>query len=145
MVFVKVEKLRDDIELPKYTRDGDAGMDVRAAEEVILQPGETKIIPTGLRLAIPNGYEIQIRPRSGLSLKTGLRLPNSPGTIDSNYRGELGIIVQNTDEDIEHTIEKGDRIAQMVLNKLPKMLLQVVDNLDDTNRGDGGFGSSGIK
>ncbi len=164
MVEIYVEVCREDAILPRYANPGDAGMDVYAAEEVIITPGETVVIPTGLKLAIPEGYEIQVRPRSGLSLKTPLRIPNSPGTIDSGYRDELGIIMNNNSDfsswdkeqepySLEHKgnksgayiIRKGDRIAQIVLQVVPKMLLTRVETVKDigTNRG-GGFGSTGV-
>ena len=164
MVEIYVEVCREDATLPRYANPGDAGMDVYAAEEVIIAPGETVVIPTGLKLAIPEGYEIQVRPRSGLSLKTPLRIPNSPGTIDSGYRDELGIIMNNNsdfsswDKEQEpysleqkgnksgaYIIRKGDRIAQIVLQVVPKMLLTRVETVKDigTNRG-GGFGSTGM-
>ena len=160
---VYVERCRPNMELPTYANEGDAGMDIRAAEETVLMPGETKIIPTGLKMAIPEGYEIQIRPRSGLSAKTNLRIANSPGTIDSGYRDELGVIVtnisDNTDDETKYTIDEkykngiyvirqGDRIAQIVLNKYEKIefeeLEQGMIRTLGRNRG-GGFGSSGVK
>jgi dUTP pyrophosphatase len=164
-VEVFVEICREGAVLPQYARPGDAGMDVYAAEEVIIRPGETAVVPTGLKLAIPEGYEVQVRPRSGISLKTPLRIPNSPGTIDSGYRDELGIIVSNTsscggenyDSGIltleckgnimgTYKIKKGDRVAQIVLQKVPRMGLSVVDSVKNIgeNRG-GGFGSTGTK
>jgi len=164
MVEVFVEVCREDAILPRYANPGDAGMDVYAAEEVIVAPGETVVVPTGLKLAIPEGYEIQVRPRSGLSLKTPIRIPNSPGTIDSGYRDELGIIVNNnSDKSLceegkppytldekgnkngTYIIRKGDRIAQIVLQVVPKMVLTRVSSVKDigTNRG-GGFGSTGV-
>jgi dUTP pyrophosphatase len=161
-VEVMVEVCRKEVTLPFYANPGDAGMDVCAAEEVILRPGETKIVPTGLKLAIPVGYEVQVRPRSGLSLKTPLRISNSPGTIDSGYRDELGIIMTNSSENCisekalqettskgnikgSYIIKKGDRIAQLVLQRVPRMKLKLVDSVNDIgeNRG-GGFGSTGI-
>jgi len=164
-VEVFVEICRESAVLPQYARPGDAGMDVYAAEEVIIRPGETKVVPTGLKLAIPEGYEIQVRPRSGISLNTPLRIPNSPGTIDSGYRDELGIIVANTSScgneesggeiltlDSKgnmmgtYMIRKGDRVAQIVLQRVPRMRLTVVDSVKDIgeDRG-GGFGSTGTK
>lgn len=163
---VYVEVCREDVKIPTYENFGDAGMDLRAAEETIIKPGETKLVPTGLKVAIPNGYEIQIRPRSGISLKTPLRIVNTPSTIDSGYKGEICVIVQNTSKnndlfkDLVYTInetenkngtyviKKNDRIAQMVLCKYEKinfvrvekdMILKI-----GTNR-NGGFGSTGVK
>lgn len=142
-----VEIIRDDIKLPTYAHEGDAGMDIRAAIDVIIEPNTTVVVPTGLKVAIPEGYELQIRPRSGLSLKTSLRLPNAPGTVDSGYRDELGIIVHNISLTESFEIKKGDRIAQLVLNKYEQInVVQVEkDGLNNigTNR-HGGFGSSGI-
>ncbi len=130
---------------PEYAQDGDAGMDIRASEPVCVYPGETKIIKTGLYVAIPKGYEIQVRPRSGMSARTNIRVSNSPGTIDSNYRGEIGVIVDNIGND-EYYINVGDRIAQLVLNKVPSIRWYPVENVEalgETNRGAGGFGSTG--
>jgi dUTP pyrophosphatase len=163
-IEVLIEICRDDAVLPAYAKQGDAGMDVCCADDVVLKPGETVIIPTGLKLAIPEGYEIQVRPRSGISYKTPLRLSNSPGTIDSGYRDELGILMTNTSEiylsrqeDIftidskgnangTYKIKKGDRVAQIVLQKVPRMVFKVVDSVNNvgTNRG-GGFGSTGVR
>lgn len=161
---MKIEICREGAVLPAYARPGDAGMDVCAAEDVIIKPGETVIVPTGLKLAIPDGYEIQVRPRSGVSFKTPLRISNSPGTIDSGYRDELGIIMTNSSEtqgfceneilpfDTKgnkkgiYRISRGDRVAQMVLQEIPRMKLVVVESVKEigTDRG-GGFGSTGIK
>jgi len=160
-IEVAVEICREGVTLPRYRNEWDAGMDVCAAEDVIIHPNETAIVPTGLKLAIPPGYEIQVRPRSGISLKTPLRIANSPGTIDTGYKDELGIIVTNTSAgaggDEYYTVDssgnkqgiycirKGDRIAQLVLQEVPRMKLKVVDSVSGigTNRG-GGFGSTGI-
>ncbi len=143
-VNVYIEKCRPQAVLPTYARQGDAGMDIYAAEEVVLHPGETLIIPAGLKVAIPEGYEIQIRPRSGMSFKTPLRIANSPGTIDAGYRDEIGIIVHNTSSKESYTIKTGDRIAQMVLQEVPEIKWLPVESVDSLgeNRG-GGFGSSG--
>lgn len=161
-VEVFLEVCREGVAVPSYAKEGDAGMDVCSAQEILIAPGETVIIPTGIKLAIPDGYEIQVRPRSGISFKTPLRLSNSPGTIDSGYRDELGIIMTNTSEnafndkiyDIDtkgnskgtYRIKKGDRIAQIVLQVVPKMRFTVVDSVESigSNRG-GGFGSTGVR
>lgn len=130
---------------PEYAQQGDAGMDIRASEHVCVYPGETKIIKTGLYVAIPRGYELQVRPRSGMSAKTNIRIANAPGTVDSNYRGEIGVIVDNTGND-EYIINVGDRIAQLVLSKVPTISWFPVENIEalgSTNRGAGGFGSTG--
>lgn len=144
-VQVSVEICRKDVILPSYAKDGDAGMDVRAAETIEIQPGTTVLVPTGLKVAIPDGYEIQVRPRSGLSLKTPLRVANAPGTIDAGYRDEICIIMQNISKDTPCTVEKGDRIAQFVLQEIPKMIFAQVESVQGlgTDRG-GGFGSTGV-
>ena len=132
------------LELPSYQTAGAAGMDVRAAEERTVQPGETALIPTGFTIAVPQGYEAQLRPRSGLALKSGITLLNSPGTIDSDYRGPVGVILTNLGHE-PFFISRGDRIAQMVICKVERAQWNEVKTLDDTERGEGGFGSSGTK
>lgn len=165
-------ELEDDIELPKYVHVGDAGIDIRASKDYEILPGKTELIKTGIKMAIPQGYEIQVRPRSGLSLKTKMRVANAPGTIDSNYRGEIGIIIDNIEPPIkdityEHIlnedgtikelkitsilhgapchIQKGDRIAQLVLSEVPLAHFYKVENIGifNSERGEDGFGSSG--
>ena len=132
------------LDLPSYATAGSAGMDLRAAVEknLTLQPMERKAVPTGLRVAIPSGWEGQIRPRSGLALRQGLSMPNAPGTIDADYRGELQVLLINLGPDpIE--IERGMRIAQMLITPAPQAEICLVDDLDSTERGTGGFGSTG--
>ena len=165
-------ELEEELEIPKYTHIGDAGIDIRALEDYEILPGETKLIRTGIKASIPQGYEMQVRPRSGLSLKTKMRVANSPGTIDSNYRGEIGIIVDNIEPPIKDItyepvlnkdgtikefnitsilhgapcyIQKGDRIAQLVLAEVPLAHFYQVENIGifDSERGEDGFGSSG--
>lgn len=132
-------------DLPAYETIGSAGMDLRAniKEVITLQPFERLAVPTGLFIELPQGFEAQIRPRSGLSLKTGLSIPNSPGTIDSDYRGEIKVIVANLSNEVVE-IKDGDRIAQMVIAKYERAEWNVVTNLDETERGVGGFGSTGV-
>lgn len=134
------------LELPAYETLGAAGMDVRAAvpegEPIVLEPGQRDMIPTGLSVAIPVGYEIQMRPRSGLAAKHGLTCLNSPGTIDSDYRGELKVILINHGAE-PFTIKRGERIGQMVLATVTRIVWEEVENLDKTARGEGGFGSTG--
>lgn len=136
------------IPLPAYETAGAAGADLRAnfpedqRKGVVVDPGARVLVPTGLKLAIPEGHEIQIRPRSGLALKNGITLPNSPGTIDSDYRGPLGVIVMNLGDAPFH-IAHGARIAQMVLAPVLRARFDLVDSLDETARGQGGFGSTG--
>ncbi|MCC1493949.1 dUTP diphosphatase [Cognatishimia sp. F0-27] len=133
--------------LPRYETEGAAGADLRAnfadRGTVTLAPGARALVPTGLRLAIPDGFEVQIRPRSGLALKHGITLPNSPGTIDSDYRGPLGVIVMNAG-DSPFVIAHGDRIAQMVVAPVLRATFRAVDGLSGTRRGTGGFGSTGV-
>jgi len=128
--------------LPAYATPGAAGMDVVSAEDVTLRPGARLAVATGFAMAIPDGYEVQVRPRSGLALKHGISVPNAPGTIDSDYRGELKVILINLSQD-DFPIERGDRIAQLVLAPVTVAAWQEVDALPDTERGTGGFGSTG--
>lgn len=143
-VIVKIVRENDKIELPKYETSGAAGMDVRAniTEPIVLGSLERTLVPTGLKIAIPEGYEVQVRPRSGLALKHGITLLNTPGTIDSDYRGELKIIVANMSKDA-YTINPEERIGQLVLNKVEQIEWEVVETLDETERGAGGFGHTG--
>lgn len=132
--------------LPEYSTKDSAGMDVRAMldEPVTLRPLERALIPTGLHIQLPEGYECQIRPRSGLALKKGITVLNTPGTIDADYRGEIKIILINLSSE-PYTIENGERICQMVIKEYVKATLTQVDDLDDTERGAGGFGHTGVK
>jgi len=172
-INVKIKRLSEDAVIPKYAHEWDAGVDLVASETVIITPGETKIIPTGLAIALPPNYEAQIRPRSGVTVKTKLRV--QLGTIDSQYRGPIGVIVDNFNfqslEDYEtvdgeyvvkgidgkydyctpdvneagaYIIRKGSRIAQAVINQVEQAQFQIVEELDETQRGAGGFGSSGV-
>jgi dUTP pyrophosphatase len=145
-IVIKIKRLKsgNDLPLPDYETEGASGMDLRAAvtEPVLMEPGEIKLIPTGMAVSIPRGYEGQIRPRSGLALKHGVGLINSPGTIDSDYRGEIAVIMINWGHKT-FTIRRGDRIAQMIICKTHRADLVEVDDLDPTRRGDGGFGHSG--
>lgn len=140
---VKVIRINE-TELPKYETIGSAGMDVRAniTEDVVLAPGAIKLIPVGLKVEIPLGYEIQVRPRSGLALKHGLGMANSVGTIDSDYRGEIGVIAINL-SDRPYTIQPQERIAQIVLNKVEQIEWTEVEELGTTERGAGGYGHTG--
>ncbi|HDR8024123.1 TPA: dUTP diphosphatase [Bacillus cereus] len=167
---VKIKRLNESVEIPKYAKPGDAGFDLVAAEDVVIKPGETTVIPTGLAFEIPPGYEMQIRPRSGMSRKTKLRVVL--GTIDSGYRGEVGVIADNVsmveyasmprfnagilagDNDFSITkpvkyevveIRKGDRIAQGVISPVVTAYFEEVDELSASERGVGGFGSTGVK
>ena len=128
--------------LPTYATDGAAGMDVCAAEDVELPPGGRHAVATGFAVAIPDGYEIQVRPRSGLAFKHGITVPNAPGTIDSDYRGELKVLLINHGRE-SFSIQRGDRVAQLVLAPVTRAAFAEVDDLDETSRGSGGFGSTG--
>lgn len=130
------------LELPRYATEGAAGMDVLAAEDVIIPAGARHAVATGLALAIPAGYEIQVRPRSGLALKHGITVPNSPGTIDSDYRGELKVILINHGHE-PFAIARGDRVAQLVLAPVVQASWAEANDLGETDRGAGGFGSTG--
>ncbi|MEK4360849.1 dUTP diphosphatase [Paenibacillus sp. FSL M7-1455] len=166
---VKIKRLHQDAIIPKYAKPGDSGFDLVAVEDVIIAPGETALVPTGLAVEIPAGYELQVRPRSGISLRTKLRVANSPGTVDAGFRGEVKVIVDNirrvdsvghiysridgTDRAStcvdapprgSYVILKGDRIAQAVITPVARANFEVVDELTETERGADGFGSSGV-
>jgi dUTP pyrophosphatase len=142
-VEIKIVNTSDN-PIPEYATEGSAGLDLRASvsQPVVLQPMERKMIPTGLFLEIPEGYEVQVRPRSGMAIKHGITCLNSPGTVDSDYRGEIKIILINLSSE-PHTINTGDRIAQMVVAKVEKAILKTTDQLQSTARGEGGFGHTG--
>jgi dUTP pyrophosphatase len=147
-VSVRIKQREDciDLPLPQYETEGASGMDIRASvtEPVLLRPGEIQLIPTGLIVSIPPGFEGQIRPRSGLALNHGIGMVNSPGTIDSDYRGEIGIILINWGRK-PFTIRRGDRIAQMIIGKAYRADIIRADEIDQTPRGEGGFGHSGMR
>ncbi|MCA9503862.1 MAG: dUTP diphosphatase [Spirochaetaceae bacterium] len=145
---VRVEIAREaharDLPLPEATTSGAAGLDLRAAidDPICIAPGERRLIPTGWRIALPEGFEAQVRPRSGLALRHGILVPNAPGTIDADYRGEIQVILMNAGDD-EFQVERGDRIAQLVVAPVAKPVWIEVDALDETARGAGGFGHTG--
>ncbi|WP_271439964.1 dUTP diphosphatase [Pontixanthobacter luteolus] len=143
-VGVKLKRLPhgEGLALPAYATEGAAGMDVLSAEDVVLEPGMRHAVATGLSMAIPQGYEIQVRPRSGLAFKFGVTVPNTPGTIDSDYRGELKVLMINHGSD-PFPIKRGERVAQLVLAPVTQAAWLEVDDLDETARGSGGFGSTG--
>lgn len=143
-VNLTIKRLDEDVELPRYAYPGDAGLDLRSNADLVLEPFERKLIPTGLAIAIPEGYAGFVQPRSGLALKQGLSFPNTPGLIDSHYRGELKVVAINLDSQNPILINKGDRIAQLVIQEVPVVNLVEVKELDETDRGSGGFGSSGV-
>lgn len=144
--MVEVEIINESgFDLPQYATIDSAGLDLRAAidADITLKPLERRLIPTKIKIALPRGYEAQVRPRSGLALKRGLTVLNSPGTIDADYRGEIGVILINLSAE-EQTICRGDRIAQLVLARYERACLKPVTSLDDTERGAGGFGHTGV-
>jgi dUTP pyrophosphatase len=143
-ITLPILRIDPSIPLPEYHYPGDAGLDLRAAEDCTLQPLQRKMIPTGLKVAIPSGYAGFVLPRSGLAAKAGFSLVNSPGLIDSQYRGEIGVIAINLDATEPIEIGKGDRIAQLVIVPVPKVELREVESLDETQRSEKGFGSSGL-
>lgn len=136
---------KQDLNLPQYETAGSAGLDIEAGVKVsvVIEPGAIELIPTGLAVAIPEGYEIQVRPRSGLAVKNGITIVNSPGTIDSDYRGEVKIALINLSK-VAFTVSRGDRVAQLVLAKIARITFNEVDELDTTDRGAGGFGHTGV-
>lgn len=145
---VKIKRVRGDrdreIPLPRYMTEHSSGMDLYAAidEEATLEPGERKLIPTGIALSIPKGYEAQVRPRSGLALRNGVTLVNTPGTIDADYRGEVGVLLINFGRQ-QFRVRRGDRVAQLVIAPVIQATIELVDELDDTPRSAGGFGHTG--
>lgn len=144
-IYIKRLKKNHPISLPQYMTEGSSGMDLFASleEEVILLPGERRLIPTGISVAIPEGFEGQVRPRSGLAIRKGIGLVNGPGTIDSDYRGEVGILLINFGKD-PFAIRNGERIAQMVISRVFRSILVEVDDLPPTQRQEGGFGHTGV-
>ena len=147
-VILRVKRLdgNKDVALPSYETDGASGLDLRAAVdgELTLDPGDIRLVPTGLAISLPPGFEAQIRPRSGLALKHGVGMVNSPGTIDSDYRGEIGLVLINWGK-APFVIKRGDRIAQMIVTRVSRAEVLEVDRLETTERGEGGFGHSGVK
>lgn len=140
---LRVKKLHEDAKLPTYANQwGDSGADVFSINDYILQPGERKLIQTGIAVICPDGYECQVRSKSGLALKQGLMVLNSPGTVDNGYRGEVGVILYNSSNEIR-VIQKGDKVAQIVICPVSQAVIMEVNELDETSRGEGGFGSTG--
>ena len=148
-VEIKVQRVTgsfDDLPLPEYATEGSSGLDLRASvgAEMIIEKGKFGLVPTNIRVEIPAGYDIQVRPRSGLAAKSGIGVLNSPGTVDSDYRGEIKVILFNFGQE-NFVINRGDRIAQMVVTKIYKADMRETFHLNDSNRGDGGFGHTGTK
>ena len=146
MTKIQIKKLSNEVLTPKYETPGSSGMDIAAYinEDVIINSGDKALIPTGFSLSIPQGYEVQIRPRSGLAIKKGITILNTPGTIDSDYRGEIKVVLINLSKD-KFTVQNGERIAQMVVCPIVQVSIEEVKELSETNRGIGGFGSTGTK
>lgn len=142
-ITLPIVRLDPSIELPSYAYAGDAGLDLRSSEDVVLRPFERRLISTGLAIAIPDGYDGFVQPRSGLALKRGLSMANTPGLVDAHYRGELKVCAINLDPAEAIVISKGERIAQLVIQRVPTVSLKELDELDQTDRGAAGFGSSG--
>jgi len=141
---MKIQRLNKDIPLPDYATDNASGMDLVAAESCRLEPYGRALVPTGIAIAVPPGYEAQVRPRSGMAIKRGITVLNTPGTIDADYRGEVKVILLNTLGE-HQAITRGDRIAQLVIAPVVRPAIVEVESLDDTRRGAGGFGSTGWK
>ena len=142
-MIVQIQRLDKGLPLPKYARPGDAGMDVFSAIDCTIAPGERAVIPTGIAIALPEGFVCLAHPRSGLAAKNGISIVNAPGTIDSGYRGEIKIILINTDKEVSFEIKRGDRIAQLVFQKFESARFYEVEALPESQRGAGGFGSTG--
>jgi len=142
MIKVKIKKIKDNAVIPKYAHEGDAGVDLYSTEDYTLKPGERTLVSTGIKIALPPGHEAQVRPKSGLAIKHGISVVNTPGTVDAGYRGEVCCIVINHGNE-EFKIEKEKKIAQMVFNKVEEAEFEEVEELDGTKRGEGGFGSTG--
>ena len=142
-IEVQIQRLDAGVELPRYARPGDVGLDLRASQDADIAPGKRAMVPTGLAIALPEGYAGFVQPRSGLAAREGLSIVNTPGLIDSGYRGELKIVAINTDDENTIHIKRGDRIAQLVIQEVPVVHLVEVDELDASERGAAGFGSTG--
>ena len=142
-MIVQIQRLDKGLPLPDYARPGDAGMDVYSTIDCSIAPGTRAVIPTGIAIALPEGYVCLVHPRSGLAAKNGISIVNTPGTIDSGYRGEIKVILINTDQSETFEIKRGDRIAQLVFQKFESARFFEVENLPDSQRGAGGFGSTG--
>lgn len=143
-IKLPIRRLDPTVQLPSYAYEGDAGLDLRSNEDVDLAPFERRLISTGLAIAIPEGYAGFVQPRSGLALREGLSMANTPGLVDSHYRGELKVCAINLDPNNTIHVSRGERIAQLVIQAVPTVTLCEVDQLDQTDRGEGGFGSSGV-
>ncbi len=144
MIELKVKRINEEAKMPEYAHVGDAGLDLFSVDDIMILPGESKLIKTGIQIELPKGTEAQIRPRSGLALKNQITVLNTPGTIDEGYRGEIGVILINHGKQEFH-VEKGMKIAQMVVKPVFTVTIKEIEELTDTTRGEGGFGSTGIR
>jgi dUTP pyrophosphatase len=143
-VKLEIKRIDPGLPMPAYAHDGDAGLDLYAAESVTLEPFRRRLVPTGIAVAIPEGYAGFVQPRSGLAVRHGLSLVNTPGLIDSHYRGEIKVIAINLDPETPIVIQRGEKLAQLVIQPVARVQLAEVDVLDETVRGEGGFGSTGV-
>ncbi len=143
-VKVKVKRIDPELPLPRTENPGDAGVDLYSSIDIVLKPGERAVVPTGLAISLPSGFAAFIQPRSGLAVNHGITIVNTPGLIDSGYRGEIKVILLNTDSNQSFQIKKGDKIAQMVVQQIAEVDWEEVEELDKTQRGTGGFGSTGL-
>ena len=143
-IEIKIKKIHPDAIIPRYVHPGDAGMDLFSCENYVLKPSERKLFGTGLKVELPEGYEMQIRPKSGLALKHGITVLNTPGTIDSGYRGEIGVILINHSNE-NYEINSKEKISQAVISRIKRAEIIEVDEIDETSRGEEGFGSTGLK
>lgn len=142
-MVLRFKRIHPDAVLPAYAHPSDAGMDVRSVDDLVIAPGRRALVHTGLVMALPPMYEAQVRPRSGLALKNGITVLNTPGTIDSGYRGEVGVILANFGEE-DFVVKKGDKIAQIVIAPVTQPVIEETETVDETDRGAGGFGSTGV-
>ena len=145
MIDLRIKLLDDGLTMPRYQHAGDAGLDLPSRVDLVIEPGERAMVPTGIAVAIPDGYAGFVLPRSGLASRHGIALVNSPGLVDSGYRGEMSVVMINTDKRQAFQIKRGDRIAQLVIQKVEDVSITRVDELDETSRGAGGFGSTGSR
>ncbi|MBS3908878.1 MAG: dUTP diphosphatase [Actinobacteria bacterium] len=141
---IDIKMLDEELPVPEYAHEGDAGCDLRSRIDQTIPPGERALIPSGIAMAIPDGYAGFVQPRSGLAIKNGISIVNTPGLIDSRYRGEIGVILINTDKDTPFSVAKGDKIAQLVIQRVERVEFAPVEALDETLRGADGFGSTGV-
>ena len=145
MVDLLIQRLDKELPLPRYAKPGDAGIDIYSRIDITLEPGERALVPTGISIALPNGFAAFVHPRSGLAIEHGVTLVNAPGTIDAAFRGEVQVILINHDPKAAIAFKRGDRIAQLVIQKVESANLIEVESLPGTERGDGGFGSTGVR